>query len=95
MTSTTNAKTAAITTEKRGSQRKVVGAVTGKRIGRDKSYSIAETAELVGTTTAAVQRWVRLSYVPATKEPTGKGERVAYRIKGGDLADFLKARKTA
>jgi excisionase family DNA binding protein len=78
------------TTEKRGTQRKVLGAVKGKRIGRDKSYTVAEVAELVGTTTAAVQRWVRLGYVPATKEPTG-----AYRIDGGDLADFLKARKSA
>lgn len=77
----------------RGSQRKVTGAAEGKRIKKDGSYSVAEVAELVGTTTAAVQRWVKLEYVKATKEPTGKGARVAYRINGGDLTEFLKTRK--
>lgn len=76
----------------RGTKGKITGAVKGKRIAADKTYTVAETAELVGTTTAAVQRWIRLEYVPATKAPVGDSKRVAFQIKGSDLAAFLKAR---
>lgn len=83
------------TTVRRGSQRTVLAPAHGKRIRRDGSYTIAEAAQLVGTSTAAVLRWVNLGYVAATKEPTGNGTRTSYRVAGGDLADFLKGRAKA
>jgi excisionase family DNA binding protein len=54
-------------------------------------YSTAEAAELLGVTPAAVWRWIKAGYLPASN--VGKpGGRVKLRISEDDLRRYIEDR---
>lgn len=69
-------------------------AVTFEGIESDAFYTVAEIAELVGLTKAAVRRWFRLGYLPNTEPPQAHRARQQH-VLGSDLAAFLTERETS
>lgn len=69
-------------------------AVTVEGIESDAFYTVAEIAQLVGLTKAAVRRWFRLGYLPNIEPP--QAHRAGQQhVLGSDLAAFLTERETS